>query len=102
MNCIVCDEAITELNDSDEHVVANAIGGRLKVSGVVCRICNPTTGRHWDSVLAEQLHPLSMMFAIKRERGAVPELESHHSAGRRNLHTKRRFAAAGAYGPNYV
>jgi hypothetical protein len=76
MNCIVCDEAITELNDSDEHVIANAIGGRLKVSGVVCRVCNPTTGRDWDSVLAEQLHPLSMMFAIKRERGAVPNLKA--------------------------
>ena len=31
MNCIVCDVPIVDANDSEEHVAANAIGGRLKV-----------------------------------------------------------------------
>ena len=74
MSCIICDVPIDESNDSDEHVIVNAIGGHLKVRGVICRICNPNAGRDWDAALADQLHPLSIMFAIKRERGEVPPL----------------------------
>jgi len=81
MNCIVCDVPIVDANDSEEHVVANAIGGRLKVRGVVCRLCNGTTGHTWDAVLANQLHPLSIMFDIKRERGEVPHLKATTIAG---------------------
>jgi HNH endonuclease len=76
MNCIACDVRINESNDSDEHVIANAIGGRLKVQGVTCRLCNSKAGHEWDAALAEQLHPLSILFAIKRERGEVPPLRA--------------------------
>jgi hypothetical protein len=75
MNCIKCDVIIDASNDSDEHLIANAIGGRLKIPGIICRTCNGNTGEKWDSVLATLLHPLSVLFGIKRQRGEVPPLE---------------------------
>jgi len=69
MNCIDCNRLIDELNDSREHLILNAIGGRKRVRGLLCRVCNPTAGYTWDKELASQLAPLSSLFAVKRQRG---------------------------------
>lgn len=50
----------------------NAIGGRAKVPGILCMDCNSKSGSEWDAELAQQLNPLSLLFGIKRDRGAVP------------------------------
>lgn len=70
--CALCNDVITNKNDSKEHVIPNAIGGRLKVSKVICRVCNSDSGEKWDSELAKQLNPLSLFFGINRVRGNVP------------------------------
>jgi hypothetical protein len=70
--CILCPVEITDENDSREHVIANAIGGRKRVRGLLCKACNQTTGDSWDVELARQLQPLSSFFGIKRQRGALP------------------------------
>lgn len=70
--CILCRVEITDENDSREHLIQNAIGGRKRVKGVLCTSCNSTTGREWDSELARQLQPLSSFFAITRQRGEIP------------------------------
>ena len=71
-NCILCPVEITDENDSREHVIQNAIGGRKRVKGVLCMNCNSTTGGEWDAEFARQLQPLSAFFAITRQRGEVP------------------------------
>jgi HNH endonuclease len=75
MKCLICNAPIDASNDSKEHLIPNAIGGRLKLRGLLCCACNATTGKNWDSGLADQLHPLSLLFAIQRERGDVPYLQ---------------------------
>ena len=50
----------------------NAIGGRKKVVGFLCRVCNSETGSKWDADLARQLEPISLMLGISRQRGDVP------------------------------
>ena len=72
MNCIDCSQLITKLNDSREHLILQAAGGRKRVRGVLCRKCNSTTGHEWDDELARQLAPLCSLFSIKRQRGKVP------------------------------
>jgi hypothetical protein len=70
--CILCAAEITDENDSREHVIPNAIGGRKQARGLLCKPCNETTGDSWDAELARQLQPLSSFFGIKRQRGALP------------------------------
>jgi hypothetical protein len=70
--CALCGHPITNENDSKEHIIPNAIGGRKKVSGFICEKCNNEKGKDWDSDLAHRLNPLSVLFGISRERGEPP------------------------------
>ncbi|WP_071871054.1 HNH endonuclease [Atopomonas hussainii] len=70
--CVLCDKKITKKNDTKEHLIPNAIGGRKKVKGFICKSCNNTSGDNWESELAKQLNPLSLLFGISRERGEAP------------------------------
>lgn len=79
--CVLCESDITDENDSKEHLIPNALGGRRKVVGFVCNECNSTTGESWDAELAKQLLPLSLMFDISRERGDSPRLKVVTTAG---------------------
>jgi len=54
--CLICECALTAAKDSEEHVIPNAIGGRWKMRGILCRSCNNTSGVTWDAALAAQLH----------------------------------------------
>lgn len=79
--CVICAEPIDAENDSREHVMTEALGGRLTVKGFICRCCNNETGRTWDAQLATQLHPLSLLFGVQRQRGATPGLKIITTAG---------------------
>lgn len=89
--CALCDVEIAEEIYSREHIIPNSIGGRKKVKGFICNQCNNKTGSQWDTELARQLNPLSLIFHIKRERGEPPsqtfdatngeKLTLHHQGG---------------------
>jgi len=68
----LCDIEITDKNDTKEHIIPNAIGGRRKVSGFICDDCNNKSGSNWEAELAKQLNPLSLLFDVQRERGKAP------------------------------
>ncbi|MDD2049697.1 HNH endonuclease [Pseudomonas putida] len=74
MECVLCDSPLSDANDSEEHIVINAIGGRYKVSGVLCVKCNNGAGQAWDSALAKDLQSLGLLIGVKRERGVLPSL----------------------------
>ena len=67
--CALCASLISDENDSREHILPNAIGGRRRLSGFICRHCNSASGQVWDSALCKQLAPLSTMLNIRRQRG---------------------------------
>src|SRR5579871_1372315 len=81
--CALCEAPITAETDSEEHLVPNALGGRRKVSGFLCRGCNSETGDSWDAKLAEQLLPLCLLLDVSRERGQPPGLRVVTTAGER-------------------
>ncbi len=81
--CVLCEKTITAETDSEEHLILNAIGGRKKVSGLLCRKCNSETGDSWDAELAAQLLPLCLLMDISRERGEPPTLKVETTAGER-------------------
>ena len=70
--CAFCESVISEINNSNEHVIPNSIGGRKKVRGFICARCNNAFGQSWDAKLAEQLNWFSSAIGIQRERRNSP------------------------------
>lgn len=79
--CLLCEELISTEIDSREHLIPNSIGGRKKVSGFLCVTCNSKSGDSWDSALASQMNPLSLLFRINRERGNAPSQKFQTTSG---------------------
>lgn len=69
MNCYVCDIEITKERETDEHILLNAIGGKLKSKKLICSGCNSDFGSEIDDTLAAQLNPIGNLLDIKRDRG---------------------------------
>lgn len=69
--CILCDVPVRE-NNSKEHIIPQAIGGRLKAKNIICKSCNENEASEWDAVLVKSLEFLSGLLQIKRERGEIP------------------------------
>jgi hypothetical protein len=73
--CYVCDRQLTIETESDEHIIINAAGGRLKSKELICDKCNPAFSQ-MDQKLAKQLNHLANMFMVSRHRGDPPAIES--------------------------
>ncbi|MGA8086134.1 MAG: HNH endonuclease [Terracidiphilus sp.] len=80
--CALCDAEITNANDSQEHIILNAIGGTRKVRGVYCVRCNSDSGSKWDSEAFRQLEFLASHLGIVRERGYGRAVELVTLSGR--------------------
>lgn len=70
--CALCSTVIDDNNDTKEHIIPNAIGGRKKIKGFICKDCNNRSGEEWEKEFAAQLNPLSLFFHVQRERGVAP------------------------------
>lgn len=70
--CYVCNSLLTEANKTVEHIILNAIGGRLKSAQLMCAGCNGKLGSSCDAVLAKQLQFIAGYLQVKRERGDIP------------------------------
>lgn len=67
--CYICGEKLTKDNTSVEHIIPNAIGGKLKSKELICKKCNSKLGDSMDNELAKQLEFFSNHLNIDRERG---------------------------------
>jgi len=80
--CYICEREITNDNETEEHIILNAIGGTLKSKTLICKQCNSELGDEIDSDLAKQLNYLSNLLNIKRDRKTAPNLDANaHSTG---------------------
>lgn len=69
MRCYVCDNDITPELETDEHIIINAAGGRLKSNRLICVKCNQSFGQTIDAALAKQLNNMANMLEVKRHHG---------------------------------
>ncbi len=46
--CFYCGKEINENNKTEEHIIPNYIGGRLKSKDILCRACNSRIGENVD------------------------------------------------------
>lgn len=67
--CYICGEKLTKDNTSVEHIIPNAIGGKLKSKELICKKCNSKLGDSMDNELAKQFEFFSNFLNIDRERG---------------------------------
>lgn len=72
IKCTLCDCEITPKTNSNEHIIPQAIGGRLKVKGFICELCNNKKGDSWDASLAAQLNIFNLFVGTTREKGGAP------------------------------
>ncbi len=70
--CALCLSELTDKNKTKEHIIPHAIGGREKIEGFICSICNRRKGTTWDADLAAQLNWFAVMIGIIRERSEPP------------------------------
>lgn len=52
--CYICDEELTDTNNSDEHIILNAIGGHLHSNKLLCKRCNNTLGDTADAKIGRR------------------------------------------------
>lgn len=72
IRCRACNELITSENDSEAHIIPNALGGRLKPKGILCRTCNSLLDEVADNSLIEAFGAWPTLLDIPRQRGKNP------------------------------
>jgi hypothetical protein len=68
-NCYFCGEKITDENRTEEHIILNAIGGRLTSYDLICKKCNSKFGFDADDKLAKKYNFFANILMLKRHRG---------------------------------
>lgn len=82
MNCYICDTIITIENQTEEHIIINAAGGRLRSRDLICINCNSRFGSSIDAALANQLNGIANMLMIQRQNGVPqPIIATHPGTG---------------------
>lgn len=81
MACAICGHGIAPADDSEEHILPGAIGGRRTVRGFLHDTCNHRSGHSWDAALEKQLRPLALHFGIKRQNGRTLRMAVTTTAG---------------------
>ena len=67
--CYCCKAPLVKANISIEHIVPNAIGGKLKSNNLLCIVCNNALGHDIDVELGKQFNFFMNFFMIERENG---------------------------------
>lgn len=75
-NCYICQAELNEGNKYTEHIILNAIGGKLKSRDIICKECNDTNGDKMDGQLASALNVFSNFFDVDRDRKSPPAIEA--------------------------
>lgn len=80
--CRGCGATLTPENNSAAHVIPNALGGRLKPRGLLCRACNGVLDRIADNALVEAFRAWPTLLDIPRDRGNNPDAKMETKDGR--------------------
>lgn len=76
MKCYRCGNELTRINKSIEHIFPNGIGGKLKSSKLLCKVCNSEFGSEMDAELCKQFNVIASMLMIDREKGKMPNIKN--------------------------
>jgi hypothetical protein len=74
--CYCCNEIITAAKTAVEHIIPNALGGKLKNPSLLCSVCNNKLGREVDAPFAKQMGFVVNRLGIQREKGGPPPIKA--------------------------
>lgn len=75
--CYLCNDTLNDENKSEEHIIPNCIGGRLKSWDVLCNTCNNHLGETVDSDFGNMFLSFTTCLKVAKERGdhqSIPAL----------------------------
>lgn len=75
MKCYLCLNELNDHNKSKEHILLNAIGGKLKSTTLLCKSCNSNFGSKTDAILAKQLSFISAFLQVQRDNKNHPTIK---------------------------
>lgn len=78
--CYLCGCELTSENESLEHIVPNALGGRMKSKELLCKTCNNNTGV-FEEKLCNAMDFFISALEVKRERGKIPTIQKETESG---------------------
>lgn len=81
--CRGCGVTLTGSNDSEAHIIPNALGGRLKPKGIICRECNTKLDGVADNALVQAFGSWPTLLNVPRDRGDHPDKDVTTQSGRR-------------------
>jgi hypothetical protein len=70
--CRGCGKDLTSATDSEAHIIPNALGGRLKPKGIICRSCNGKLDELADNALVRAFGHWPTLLNLPRDRGEQP------------------------------
>jgi len=74
MKCYLCDDELKDINiagtnNHKEHILPNAIGGRLKAQDILCATCGSGFGEEIDKNFVQIFFPFTERIDLAKERG---------------------------------
>ncbi len=75
LNCIFCNSPITKRNKTEEHIIPENIGGKLKSKKIICSKCNNQFGRQLDDALLEKFLVIDTYLNLKKKRKKSKKLK---------------------------
>jgi hypothetical protein len=70
-NCYLCDLPFDEenVNNHEEHIIQNALGGKLTSREILCESCGLRLNESIDIPFIRQMRPLTVLLDLIRDRG---------------------------------
>ena len=66
--CYCCNKSLKDSNKSEEHIIPNVFGGKLKSKDILCKKCNAILGSDIDKKFCNNFEFLNILLSPKRER----------------------------------
>jgi len=89
--CYLSNEQLTSFNESLEHIIPNALGGKVKSKYLINKHWNNKLGNEIDNELIKQT-PIPTLFELKRDRGENPKINGDTDDGSKYLIHNHRIA----------
>ncbi len=68
----MCRQPLNQTNQSREHIIPNALGGRIVTTSAICKACNSNAGSSIDAHIVSELSIWANVFDLPRDRGSHP------------------------------
>ena len=74
--CYLCGQELNNKNKTIEHIIPNALGGKLKTKEILCKACNNSMGETIDNNLVKFFEFANVLTNPKRDRKGTQQFQA--------------------------